>query len=366
MAASHTAVDHDRPMGGNREFCLGHLMNTLISALTNPRDALAQGKLLGPGVALTVVLAMAAQFLSNHYGAPVMLMAILLGIPFHFLSEHETTGPGISYAAKGLLRIGVALLGLRVSLDMVRQIGWSFVLVIALCVAFVILASVFLSRVVGKDRAFGFLTGGSVAICGASAAMAISSILPQRDTAERDLSFTVISVTAFSTLAMILYPIVADALGLNAHEAGLFLGGTIHDVAQVVGAGYSVSDETGDIATVVKLIRVTMLAPVVLIGALVMRRHAPTGTSRPPLLPGFVGAFLILAALNSLHLVPEAVSAPAATLSRALLVTAVAAVGMKTSLAKLADVGGTAIALLAVQTAVLAGLVLAPLLFGWI
>lgn len=333
-------------------------MSAFFAALANPRDVIAQAKILAPGVALSIVLAMAAQFLANHYGAPVMLMAILLGIPFHFLSEHENTGPGIGYSAKILLRVGVALLGLRVSLDMVRQIGWGFVLVIALCIGFVILASVLLSRFVGKDRAFGFLTGGSVAICGASAAMAISSILPQRETAERDLSFTVISVTAFSTVAMILYPIIADALGLDAHQTGLFLGGTIHDVAQVVGAGYSVSDETGDIATVVKLIRVTMLAPVVLIGALIMRRHTPTGTKRPPLLPGFVVVFLVLAALNSFHLVPEAVSQPAETLSRALLVTAVAAVGMKTSLAKLADVGGTAIAMLTVQTVVLAGLVL--------
>ncbi len=339
-------------------------MSAFTATLSDPRRIVAQAKVLAPGTALAIVLAMAAQFLSNHYGAPVMLMAILLGIPFHFLSEHENTGPGITFAAKGLLRIGVALLGLRVSLDMVRQIGWGFVLVIALCIAVTILGSILLSRLVGKDRAFGFLTGGSVAICGASAAMAISSILPQRETAERDLSFTVISVTAFSTVAMIVYPILAEVLGLDQHLTGLFLGGTIHDVAQVVGAGYSVSDETGDIATVVKLIRVTMLAPVVLIGALAMRRHAPATEARPPLLPGFVAAFLVLAALNSFHLVPEAVIAPASTLSRALLVTAVAAVGMKTSLAKLADVGGTAIAMLAVQTAVLAGLVLVPLLLG--
>ncbi|MCA0995011.1 YeiH family protein [Alloyangia pacifica] len=339
-------------------------MSALTATLSDPRRIVARAKILAPGTALAIVLAMAAQFLSNHYGAPVMLMAILLGIPFHFLSEHENTGPGITFAAKGLLRVGVALLGLRVSLDMVRQIGWGFVLIIALCIAAVILGSILVSRLVGKDRAFGFLTGGSVAICGASAAMAISSILPQRDTAERDLSFTVISVTAFSTLAMIVYPIFAEAMGLDQHLTGLFLGGTIHDVAQVVGAGYSVSDETGDIATVVKLIRVTMLAPVVLIGALAMRRHAPTAAARPPLLPGFVAAFLVLAALNSFHLVPEVVIEPASTLSRALLVTAVAAVGMKTSLAKLADVGGTAIAMLAVQTAVLAALVLIPLLTG--
>ncbi|OJH44019.1 YeiH family protein [Paracoccus sp. SM22M-07] len=335
-----------------------------MTQITSARHAAQALQRLFPGIALALIVAMAAQFLSDHYGAPVMLMAILLGIAFNFLSDHDRTGPGIAVAARVFLRAGVALLGLRVSLDMVRDIGWGFVLVMVGCVAAVILLSVLMARLMGRDRAFGFLTGGSVAICGASAAMAIGSILPQRENSERDLAFTVISVTAFSTVAMILYPIVAGALGLDDHQTGLFLGGTIHDVAQVVGAGYSVNEETGDIATVVKLIRVTLLAPTVLIGALVLRRHHPTVGKRPPLMPGFVVAFLVLATLNSLHLVPQAVTDPASTLSRSLLVTAVAAVGMKTSLGRLVDVGGAAFAMLTAQTLALACLVLVPLLLG--
>lgn len=319
---------------------------------------------LAPGVTLAVTVAMAAQFLSNHYGVPVMLMAILLGMPLHFLADDGRAGPGIDFAARGLLRLGVALLGLRVSMDMVARIGWPFVALVALSIGGMILVSVALARQLGRDRAFGLLTGGSVAICGASAAMAISSILPARDTAERDLSFTVITVTALSTIAMILYPALTAMLGMDAHDSGLFLGGTIHDVAQVVGAGYSVSEETGDIATVVKLIRVTMLAPVVLVAALVLRRGGSAGAERPPLLPGFVVAFLALAAANSLHLVPAPLSEAASALSRAVLVAAVAAVGMKTSLARLADVGPGAILMLLGQTALLAILVLLPILLG--
>jgi len=331
-------------------------------SMTRPRHLAEALRRLFPGVALALIVAMAAQFLSDHYGAPVMLMAILLGIAFNFLSEQERTAAGIAFASRVFLRAGVALLGLRVSLDMVREIGWGFVAIIIACVATTILLSILLAGLVGRDRAFGFLTGGSVAICGASAAMAIASILPQRETSERDLAFTVISVTAFSTVAMILYPILASALGLDEHLTGLFLGGTIHDVAQVVGAGYSVSDETGDIATVVKLIRVTLLAPTVLIGALAMRRHTSGMGKRPPLMPLFVTAFLVLAALNSLHLVPTALIEPASTLSRSLLVTAVAAVGMKTSLGRLVDVGGAAFAMLTIQTVGLACLVLIPLM----
>ncbi|TJZ93370.1 putative sulfate exporter family transporter [Paracoccus gahaiensis] len=333
-----------------------------------PLPRLAQlpdrARLLAPGLMLAVTVAMAAQFLSSHYGAPVMLMAILLGMPLHGLAEDSLAGPGIDFAARGLLRIGVALLGLRVSLDMVAAIGWPFVGLLALSIGAVILASVALARRVGQDRAFGLLTGGSVAICGASAAMAIASVLPARETTERDLSFTVITVTALSTVAMIIYPMLASALGLDPHQTGLFLGGTIHDVAQVVGAGYSVSDETGDLATVVKLIRVTLLAPVVLIAALVLRRASSGTQTRPPLLPGFVLAFLILAAANSAHVVPGVVVDAASTLSRALLVAAVAAVGMKTSLVRLAKVGPAAIGMLLVQTAALAALIATPLLLG--
>ncbi|MGP9806356.1 YeiH family protein [Paracoccus sp. NSM] len=332
-----------------------HILNPLLPARL---------RVLAPGVMLAVVVAMAAQFLSSHYGVPVMLMAILLGMPLHFLAEDARAAPGIDFAARGLLRIGVALLGLRVSLDMVSAIGWPFVALIAGSIAAVILGSVAVARRVGQDRAFAMLTGGSVAICGASAAMAISSVLPQRERSERDLSFTVITVTALSTVAMILYPILAAWLGLDPHRTGLFLGGTIHDVAQVVGAGYSVSEGTGDIATVVKLIRVTLLAPVVLIASLALRRTSAASGARPPLLPGFVLAFLLLAAANSAHLIPELVTDAASTASRALLVAAVAAVGMKTALARLAEVGPAAIVMLLAQTAVIAALIGIPLILG--
>jgi uncharacterized integral membrane protein (TIGR00698 family) len=188
--------------------------------------------------------------------------------------------------------------------------------------------------------------------------MAISSLLPNRPESERDLSFTVISVTLMSTLAMIFYPILAEQLGLDVRATGLFLGGTIHDVAQVVGAGFSVSDEVGEIATLVKLFRVALLAPVVFVGALVLRSSVPEGAQRPPLLPMFVLGFLALALANSFHLIPELVKPPVDTLSRAMLVTAVAGVGMKTSLAELKTVGPSAMVIIICQTLFLAGAVL--------
>jgi len=314
-------------------------------------------KTIFPGLLFAGMVAMAAQFLSDHYGAPVMLMAILLGIPFQFLSTEERTAPGIGFASRMVLRVGVALLGVRVSVDMVAEIGFANVALVASGVALTIALGLIMAPLFGRDRAFGFLTGGAVAICGASAAMAIASLLPKGENTERDVTFTVVSVTLASTVAMIAYPILISYLGMDSQSAGVFLGGTIHDVAQVVGAGYSVSDETGDISTLVKLFRVGMLAPVVFIGTLFLRQSGK-GAEGVPLIPGFVIGFLVLAGLNSFGWLPAWAIQSADTVSRACLVTAVAAVGMKTSFEDLRSVGRSAPIMILILTAALAAYVL--------
>ena len=179
---------------------------------------------------------------------------------------------------------------------------------------------------------------------------------PQR---EKALSFTVIGVSTLSTAVMILYPIIARALGLGEVDAGIFLGGTIHDVAQVVGAGYGMSKVTGDTATVVKLMRVAMLLPVIMVTVLVMRdRHAAAGP-RPPLLPWFAVAFALLVVVNSLGWIPRPMAAAGATLSGWCLVAAIAAIGIKTQVRQLLSVGVKPVALMIFETALMAAIVLA-------
>ena len=311
-----------------------------------------------PGLAVAALVAICAQFLADHYGAPAMLMAILLGIALHFLSEEGRSAEGIEIAAKKVLRIGVALLGVRISVDLLVELGPAFVGLTILGVAATIGMALLVAPLFGRRSRFAFLTGGSVAICGASAAMAIAAVLPKSERSEQDLVFTVVGVTVLSTVAMIVYPMIAAAAGFDPTVTGVFLGGTIHDVAQVVGAGYSVSDETGDVATLVKLIRVSLLAPVVLIAAMILRAKGAAGAERPPLLPGFVIGFLILATLNSLHLIPDVVRYVVNDVSRWALLTAIAAVGMKTSIPQLLQVGRTAILMLVAETVFLGALVL--------
>ncbi len=310
---------------------------------------------------MALVIGIAAQFLSEHYGAPAMLMALLLGIAFHFLAEEGRCVAGIDWTARTVLRAGVALLGARISVEILIGLGPALIALVIAGVILTILVGLLGARLLDRGWRFGLLTGGAVAICGASAAMAIAAVLPRNRHSESNLIFAVLAVTVLSTVAMIVYPPITALAGLDQRQTGVFLGGTIHDVAQVVGAGFSISDATGEIATLVKLIRVTMLAPVVLVISLAIRARGlaePVDGRRPPLIPGFVLAFLALAAINSLGLVPAGVSTALGELSRWALLVAIAAVGMKTALRTILDVGGQAIALMVAETVFLAGFIL--------
>jgi uncharacterized membrane protein YadS len=131
-------------------------------------------------------------------------------------------------------------------MEQILGLGWSTLVGVAVAVALTIFFGLFAARAIGLKTRFGVLTAGSVAICGASAAVAIAAVLPRHEMSERDTAFTIIAVTTLSTIAMVLYPLVGHLLHFTYAQSGVFLGGTIHDVAQVVGAGYSVSQETGD------------------------------------------------------------------------------------------------------------------------
>lgn len=327
-----------------------------------------QLRTLFPGVLACIVVAAAATFLSEHYGAPVMLFALLLGMAMNFLSGEGACKPGIEFTAKQVLRLGVALLGLRITFGQIAELGWQPVAIVVLSVALTIALSMVAARLMGFQSLFGLLSGGATAICGASAALALAAALPNHPLKERATLFTVIGVSALSTLAMIVYPMLAQALGLDARLAGVFLGATIHDVAQVVGAGYSLSKETGDVATFVKLMRVAMLVPVIVFAVMLVRaRERSAGDAgdpagpRPPLLPWFAVGFALLVAINSTGWLPKALTQGGSEFSRWCLVASIAGIGMKTQLKELATVGIKPVLLMLGETVFLVTLVLALL-----
>lgn len=336
------------------------------SVLLKVKGLAARARILVPGLLVSAVIALASQFVAEHYGAPAMLLALLIGIALNFLSEDERCQAGIAFAARQMLRLGVALLGLRISFDMVTALGFPVVGLVVGGTLLTILFGFVVARFFGFPKRFAFLSAGAVAICGASAAMAIAAILPKDERSEERLVFTVVGVTILSTMAMILYPVLSESLGFDDRMVGIYLGATIHDVAQVVGAGFSVSEEAGETATLVKLLRVAMLAPVVMAALVIIRANTgkeEQGSAKMPLVPAFVAGFVLLALLNSTVQLPDFVTDTSATISSWLLLLAIAAVGLKTVPRDLMKVGKDAAALLVAETVFLAGVIAIGLLF---
>lgn len=317
-----------------------------------------------PGALICAVIALSATFLSEHYGGPQLLYALLIGLSLHFLSLQESTRIGINFCAKTVLRVGVALLGIRITLGQVSQLGMSVGVMLVLAVALTIGSGLLLARWLKRPIEEGILSGGSVGICGASAAMAISSVLPQTKENERFTLLAVVGVTVLSTTAMVLYPFFMHLLDLSPVQSGIFLGGTIHDVAQVVAAGMMMGQEAGDAATVVKLFRVVLLLPVVLLIAFVYRKHAGAANAaglvkdKVPLVPTFLIGFMVLVLVASTGLVPSNVAQAANDISRWCLVIAISAAGVKTSFEDLKQLGWQPVVMLLTETVVIATFVL--------
>lgn len=314
-----------------------------------------------PGAMVCVVIALAATFLSEHFGGPQLLYALLIGLAFHFLVTHPQIKNGVDFCGRTVLRCGVALLGARITFDQIRHLGIATAVVVALGLAATIGFGILLARWLGRTPAHGILTGGAVAICGASAALAISSVLPQSRDNERFTLLVVVGVTVLSTLAMVIYPFIALRLGLSPQSAGVFLGGTIHDVAQVVAAGMMLGPQAGDTATVVKLFRVMLLMPVVLFIVIAYRNHPEVKVSNEPvpLIPGFLLAFIVLVLLATVGVIQPPMAKLAGDVSRGLLVTAIAAAGIKTSFEDLAKLGWQPVLMLVGETLFIAAFVFA-------
>jgi uncharacterized integral membrane protein (TIGR00698 family) len=327
----------------------------------------AQLRGVGPGFIVSAVIAGAASLIAFYTTGPVMLFALLIGMAMNFVGKVKACQPGIAFTSRFILRLGVALLGFKITMGDVIGLGWGPVLLVIAAVFLTTLVSIPVARWLGFEPNFGILSGGATAICGASAAMAISAALPAHPRKERATLFTVVGVSTLSTVVMLLYPPLVRFLGLDEVQAGIFIGGSVHDVAQVVGAGYAVSTEAGDTATIVKLARVAMLLPVILaVGLLVRSDEHVRPKDRPPLLPWFAVAFAVLVVLNSLLPVPELVREAGNSASRFCLIASIAALGVKSRFKDIAAEGWRPVALMVMQTVFIAAVALAPILFGWI
>lgn len=322
---------------------------------TITENTLAAGRRFAGGVAISLAVAMVALFLADHYGAPAMLFALLLGMALGFVRDRERLAPGLYLSTRTLLRTGVVLLGARLTLADLTALGLKPVVITLTTVSATLLIGWGIARTLGMSRRFSILSASAVSICGASAALAIASTLPRDEQSHLDTTLVVVGVTTLSTVALVAYPILAAQLGMTADQAGVFLGATIHDVAQVVGAGFSVSETSGEVATVTKLLRVALLIPLVLGVAFVQRgANATDKDARPrrpaPPVPGFLLGFLALVGVNSVGWLPAPLVETLGNASIACLLTAVAALGMRSSIAEMLGLGWRSVTVIVLQT----------------
>lgn len=311
-----------------------------------------------PGLALTTALAALAFALHRLPGLGAispLILSILLGMALHnLIGTPAVAKDGVKFALRRVLRAGIVLLGLQLTLSQVAEVGVTGVAVIATGVAGSFLFTVRAGRALGVGAGLTRLIAAGTAICGASAVIAANEVTRAPD---EDVAYAVACVTIFGSLAMICYPALAALLPLSARGYGLWTGSSVHEVAQAVAAGYQRGTAAGDFATIAKLTRVAMLAPVVLILARLARRDGPA-VARPPV-PWFVFGFLAMIGLASSGLVPDTVTGHSPVITQALLAVAMAAMGLETDVAKLRARGLRPLALAALAWLFIAAATLA-------
>jgi len=328
---------------------------------------------LAPGIALAAAVAVAASLsaprIAMVFPIPAMVIALLLGIALNGLASQKAFEPGLAWCVKKLLRIAIGLLGIRIALGDIVDLGLGVALLVVLAMVLTVAAGIRLARFFQLDLGYGALAGAATAVCGASAALATATVVPNYPQKGADVTFTVVAANAVSTLVMVAYPPLCLLLGLDAQTTGIMLGATIHDMAQVVGAGYAVSEPVGNSAVIVKLFRVFLLLPMVLaIGWYFMRQRGEAGEAKVPV-PVFALVFLALCLVNSLALLVPGlapiygpVKSVIVTASNWGLLLAIAALGLGTSLTAILRIGWRHIAVFTGTTLVILGVVTAGLL----
>jgi uncharacterized integral membrane protein (TIGR00698 family) len=310
---------------------------------------------LAPGLALAAALAVVAYGISHvEPRASALVAALLLGmVVSNVTGGRALIAPGARFAARRILRVGIALLGLRISLHLIGDVGWRGVVVAVAAVGFTLPFTVWLGRRLGVSPALSLLIGAGCGICGAAAVVAMEPVAGAKD---EEAGFALATVTALGTVAMLALPVLGtSALGLSDDDFGLWAGGSVHEVAQVVGAAGGVSAAALAVATIVKLTRVVLLVPVIVVTAVIKGR---AGGKRGNPVPLFVALFLVAVAIRSTGVLSDSLVAHATDVDTALLACAMAGLGLTIDIAELRRLGGRPLVLGTASSAMLAVVIL--------
>jgi len=287
---------------------------------------------------------------AQRFGVSALTLAIVLGMVAgntFFPALAARAGAGVDFSRNRLLRAGIILYGFRISFQQIAAIGWGGIVIDALVVGMTFTLAMWIgTRVLDMDRQLCMLIGSGASICGAAAIMATEPVVKAPP---HKVSVAVATVVVFGTLGMVLYPLLYPYLGLSETRFGLYAGSTIHEVAQVVVAGRSVSETAADMAVIEKMVRVMMLAPfLMIISALlpVLGRGADEGrpseaVGRKPsiVIPWFALLFIAASAVNSMSFLPDSAVSVLVEADNLLLATAMAALGLRTHVSAIRQAG---------------------------
>lgn len=305
-----------------------------------------------PGIILTTIIAILATFISKleivkeTVNFSPLIIAILLGVLIgNIWKIPETLKPGIIFSLKKILRIAIVFLGFRLTFQNVIDVGFEGLIVDTIMLTSTFLFGVYISRKwFGLEPEISYLVASGSSICGASAVLATAPVVRAE---MHHAAMAVATVTIFGTTAMFIYPIVykffSSALGFNEVLYGIWTGATVHEVAQVVAAGFAISDVAGNTATISKLTRVMMLAPLLItLSFYLAKKHSTHGAGialRDIPIPYFVFGFIAMVGVNSTHIIPENIVHYINIIDGFLLTIAMAAMGLETNINKIKGVG---------------------------
>jgi len=314
-----------------------------------------------PGLALCAGLATAGFLLADQpwikdtFHVSALLLVILLGMAWKsLLPEPHALIPGIRMAQRPILRWAVAGLGFRLSISELWRIGGPALSAVVISTFAALAFGWWIARRLGVPENLGILLGVGSSICGASAVVAADVVVQGE---RRDAAVALGIITLLGTVGIVLYPLIGRALDMPEFVYGVWAGASLHEMAQVVAAGFGMSDEAARVATVVKLARISLLAPVVLyLGWSLRHQHKAAGRAKVAPVPWFLVLFVIFAGINSLGIIPARWLDLVRRADLWLLCVGMAGVGLQTGFSDLRTAGGRAIAAGAIQWVFLAAL----------
>ena len=295
-----------------------------------------------PGVALSVVIALLSCWLESLLPIHLIGSAVIAMFIGMFLNQYlckiSVFSSGLKFTSKKILKAAIVLLGASLSVSTILSVGKMTFFVMIFTFAMCFGGGNFIRKLFGLNWKLGNLISAGTGICGGSAVAAIAPVI---DADDKDIAFAMSSTFLFDMVMIALYPLMGKALGLSDIAYGIWAGTSVNDTASVVASGYAFSEAAGDFATMVKLTRTIAIIPTVLvfawIGVRMKKKEMQAAgdgqkVNMMKIIPWFIGGFLLLAMANSLGFIPAVASGVMKTASKFLMVTALAAIGLSTSI----------------------------------